>query len=325
MHQVENTNPAPDQVDQVPVRGGRASGLLRRTFIIALVLVSGGLITSSAVELFFRYRESVEAIWSLQRELARGAAFEIQQFVRDIEHTLWAATQTPDIVAAGLTEAERFQLDKLLKVTPAITTAVALDAPGALAQGVTLADGLSRKIYRTTPKMRPLCAPVGGQRSSARCTSGRRPSICAPGCPHRPFPGDVIGVLSAEVRLTYIREVIAQVAVGQAGHYAYVISGEGDLAIADHDLSLVLQKRHLKHLRRVQMALDATPGPFVAQPNLAGQQGLGGVCAHSQPGMGRARRTTGQRGLRAPVRLHTAHRPPPPFWPRHSGPGEFFD
>ena len=130
MRHVESTDPAPDQVEQVPVRRGRAGGLLRRTFIIALVLVSGWLITSSVVELFFRYRESVEGIWRLQREMARGAAFEIQQFVRDIERTLWAATQTPDIVAAGLTESERFQLDKLLKVTPAITTAVALDATG---------------------------------------------------------------------------------------------------------------------------------------------------------------------------------------------------
>ena len=103
MRQVEGTDPAPNQVDQTPVQRGRAGGLLRRTFIIALVLVSGGLITSSAVELFFQYRESVEAIWSLQREVARGVAFEIQQFVRDIEHTLRAATQTPDIVAAGLT------------------------------------------------------------------------------------------------------------------------------------------------------------------------------------------------------------------------------
>src|SRR5438093_2278773 len=60
MRQVEGTDPAPNQVDQTPVRRGRAGGLLRRTFIIALVLVSGGLITSSAVELFFRYRESVE-------------------------------------------------------------------------------------------------------------------------------------------------------------------------------------------------------------------------------------------------------------------------
>lgn len=130
MRQVGYTDPTPDHLDQAPLRRGRAGGLLRRTFIIAVVLVSGGLITSSAIELVFRYRESVEGIWSLQREVARGAAFEIQQFVRDIEHTLRAATQTPDILAAGLTEAYRFQLDKLLKVAPAITTAVALDATG---------------------------------------------------------------------------------------------------------------------------------------------------------------------------------------------------
>jgi len=104
MRQVEGTDPTPDQGDQTPVRPGRAGGLLRHTFLIALVLISGGLITSSAVELFFRYRESVEAIWSLQREVARGTAFEIQQFVRDIEHTLRAATQTPDLVAVGLTD-----------------------------------------------------------------------------------------------------------------------------------------------------------------------------------------------------------------------------
>ncbi len=84
--------------------GNRSGGrLLRRTFIIALVLVSGGLLTSGAVELFFRYRESVEGIWALQREMAQGAAFKIQQFVQDIEKTLRASTQTPDIVTAGLT------------------------------------------------------------------------------------------------------------------------------------------------------------------------------------------------------------------------------
>src|SRR5712691_7313374 len=109
------------------VGGGR---LLRRTFLIALVLVSGGLLTSGAVELFFRYRESVQGIWALQREMAQGAAFKIQQFVQDIEKTLRASTQTPDIVAAGLTEAYRFQLSKLLRVTPAITTVTVLDPNG---------------------------------------------------------------------------------------------------------------------------------------------------------------------------------------------------
>src|SRR6516165_9431393 len=111
--------------------GSRSGGrLLRRTFIIALVLVSGGLLTSGAVELLFRHRESVEGIWALQREMAQGAAFKIQRFVQDIEKTLRASTQTQDILTSGITEAYRFQLIKLLKVTPAITTATVLDANG---------------------------------------------------------------------------------------------------------------------------------------------------------------------------------------------------
>ena len=114
------------------VPSGRSSGgrLLRRTFIIAFLLASGGLITSGALELFFRYRESVEDIGTLQREMARGAAFKIQQFVQDIEKTLRASTQTPDIMASGLTEAYRFHLFKLLKGEPAITTVSVLDLDG---------------------------------------------------------------------------------------------------------------------------------------------------------------------------------------------------
>ena len=102
---------------------GSAGGsrLLRRTFLIAFILVSGGLMTSGAVELFFRYRESVERIGALQREMAQGVAFKIQQFVHDIEKTLRAATQTPEIVISGLTEAYRFQLTKLLREVPAAT------------------------------------------------------------------------------------------------------------------------------------------------------------------------------------------------------------
>src|SRR5512145_3373853 len=111
--------------------GGQSGGrLLRRTFLIAFLLVSGGLLTSGVVELLFRYRESVEAIGVLQHEMAQGAAFKIQQFVQDIEKTLRATTQTPEIVTSGLTDAYRFQLIKLLRVAPAVTTAIALDADG---------------------------------------------------------------------------------------------------------------------------------------------------------------------------------------------------
>ena len=184
-----------------------------------------------------------------------------------------AATQTPDLVAAGLTEAYRFQLDKLLKVVPAITSAVALDATGRERLKVSRRQIVQPEDLEDRSQDAAFVRARGGTVFFGPVYFGPEAEpYMHLAVPIEPFPGDIVGVLSAEVRLTYIRDVIAQVAVGQAG-YAYVVSAEGDL-IAHHDLSLVLQKRNLKHLRQVQMALDGTPGPFVAQPNLAGQQVL---------------------------------------------------
>src|SRR2546425_5254654 len=233
------------------VSGGR---LLRRTFIIALVLVSGGLLTSGAVELFFRYRESVEGIWALQREMAQGAAFKIQQFVQDIEKTMRASTQTPDIVAAGLTEAYRFHLSKLLKVTPAITTATVLGANGRelikesrveMTQPEELGERSSDEAFVQARGGTPFFSPVYFVRQSE--------PYMRIAVPIEPFAGEVIGVLIAEVNLKYIWEVISQIKVGQTG-CAYVVSREGDL-IAHPDISLVLQKRNLRNLGQVQAAL----------------------------------------------------------------------
>jgi hypothetical protein len=233
--------------------------------------VSGGLLTSGAVELFFRYRESVEGIWALQREMAQEAAFKIQQFVQDIEKTMRASTQTPDIVTAGLTEAYRFQLIKLLKVTPAITTATVLDANGhellresrvELTQSEEPRDHSSDEAFVQAHNGMPFFSAVYFVRQSE--------PYMRIAVPIEPFAGEVIGVLIAEVNLKYIWEVISQIKVGQTG-YAYVVSREGDL-IAHPDISLVLQKQNLKNLGQIQAALARAAGPFAAQPNLAGQK-----------------------------------------------------
>ena len=79
------------------------------------------------------------------------------------------------------------------------------------------------------------------------------------------FVGAVEGVLLAEVNLRYIRDVVADIRVGESG-YAYVVSQEGDL-IAHPDLSLVLQKRNLDELDQVRAALAG-----------ALADGLNGVC-----------------------------------------------
>ncbi len=248
--------------------GGR---LLRHTFLIALLLVSSGLIASSAVELVFRYRESIEGIGTLQREMAQGAAFKIQQFVQDIEKTMRAATQTPEIVTGGLTSAYRFQLLKLLRVAPAITTVIAVDADGReqlkvsrvqMVRPEDMADRTTDETFVQARKGTSFFSPVYFVRQS-------EPHMRI-GVPIERFAGDIVGVLLAEVNLKYIWEVISQIKVGETG-YAYVVSRDGDL-VAHPDISLVLQKRNLKELGQVQAALAGAPGPFTAQPNLAGQK-----------------------------------------------------
>src|SRR6266849_5142212 len=104
--------------------------LLRRTFLVAFLLLSGGLLSSSAVELVFRYRESVEGLRAVQQEMAHSAAVQVQQFIAEIHQRLRAATRTPDTLTAGLTEAYRFELLKLLHEAPAIAHAVVLDTTG---------------------------------------------------------------------------------------------------------------------------------------------------------------------------------------------------
>ena len=86
--------------------------------------------------------------------------------------------------------------------------------------------------------------------------------------PIEPSAGEVIGVLSAEVSLKYIWDVIANIRVGQTG-YAYVVSPQGDL-IAHPDISLALRKQNLNHLDHVRAILAGAAAPAQHQ-NLQGE------------------------------------------------------
>ena len=247
--------------------------LLRRTLVVAVVLVSGGLLTSGALELFFRYRESVAAIETLQAEMARGAAAKIQQFVGDIERTMRATAQGRDVVAGGLTEAYRFELIKLLKTAPAITEAAAVDESGRERLRVSrvrpilpadLTDRSRDPAYLGTKAGKSFIGPVYFVRES-------EPYMTV-AVPMEPMAGEIVGALIAEVNLTYVRDVVSDIAVGKAG-YAYVVSPTGDL-IAHPDLSFVLEKRNMRELGQVRAALAGRPGVLPPEPSLTGQRVL---------------------------------------------------
>jgi signal transduction histidine kinase len=257
--------------DHTAASSGRGGRLLRRTFVIALILVSGGLITSGAIELFLRYREGVQNIEVLQREFAHGAAFKIHHFVKEIEKTMRALAQTKDIMAPALSEAYRYQLLKVLNAVPSVTRVAALDGNGreqiellrlGIVQSEELKDRPSDQGFEQARRGESFYGPV--------YFVGQSEPYMRIAVPIEQFAGDIIGVLTAEVNLKYIWEVISGIKIGRTG-YAYVVSREGDL-LAHTDISLVLQRRNLKELSQVQAALAGAPVAFMPQLNLVGEK-----------------------------------------------------
>ena len=256
----------PDESSRRPGRGR----LVRRTFIIALILMSSGLIAGGSAELYLQYRETAKSIWLLQTEMAQGAAFKIDQFVQQIETIMLASTQTPDIISSGLTDDYEFQLLKLLKIVPAITTLAAVDDKGRERHKVSrikmvrpedLADRSADPEFKQALGGGTYFGPVYFVQESE--------PYALISVPIKRF-NKVIGVLIAEVNLKHIWNVVSAIRAGETG-YAYVVSSSGEL-IAHPDISLVLKGRNLIDLVQVQAALGGAQDPIGAQASFTGEK-----------------------------------------------------
>ena len=102
--------------------------LFRRYFALILALVSGALLVSSAIGLYFSYQENKAALASLQREKAVAAAARIESFIRQIETQLAFAALPQLGPPAG--EQRRLEFLKLLRLVPAVTDVAYIDAAG---------------------------------------------------------------------------------------------------------------------------------------------------------------------------------------------------
>src|SRR5437870_5614434 len=79
--------------------GGR---LVRDYFFFSAILISGGLITSGLMEIYFRYYENREHVALMQRDVAERAALRIEQFIEKIEDHMKAAGMSSDVASRGL-------------------------------------------------------------------------------------------------------------------------------------------------------------------------------------------------------------------------------
>jgi hypothetical protein len=233
----------------------RRAGLFQKYFAFIVLLVSGGLLASGAIGLYFSYQETRNSLVSLQREKALTASVRIEQFLRDIESQLgWTAL--PHVVPArDPMESRRLDFLKLLRQLPAVTEVSHLDGAGheqlmvsrlAMDRIGAGTDFSADPRFVEARKGRTWFGPVYFRKETEPYMA-----ISIPEARDRP------GVTVVDVNLKFIWDVVSRIRIGQKG-IAYVVDDRGYL-VAHPDISLVLRKVNLSELPQVKAALAAAP------------------------------------------------------------------
>jgi signal transduction histidine kinase/DNA-binding response OmpR family regulator len=247
----------------------RSRGKLFRKYLLVLLLLIGGLLTvSSAVDLYFSYRENQRALVKVEREKAFAAAETIERFIQEIEHHVRSTTRAiaddPSVaaprrrdaayretLASALAEQRELDFLRLLRNVPAITELRYIDVAGkeqirvsrlaldAIGSGADFAGDLA---YIGARSGNVYFSPVYFRHESEPFMTMAIPADAS-----------AFEVITAEVSLRAMWDVVSRIKVGSVG-FAYVVDAQGNL-IAHPDLRQVLKGRDLSALPQVRAAL----------------------------------------------------------------------
>ncbi len=227
-----------------PMRGR----LFRKYLLLILSLVSGALLASGALSLYFSYQENKAALAAVQQEKAVAAASRIEQYMRQIEQQL-AFASLPQLDAAEL-EVRRVEFLKLLRQAPEVTDVALIGPDGRERIAVSrlgmdaIGSGKDRSqepAFTKAQRGKPWFGPVYFRKETEPyMTIAIRASDGGP-------------VTVGDVNLKFIWDVVSRIKVGDKGK-AYVVDASGYL-VADPDIGLVLRKTDLSGLPHVKAAL----------------------------------------------------------------------
>jgi len=230
--------------------------------IVFAGLVSGALLTSGAIELYFSYYENREALVALQREKALGVAERIDAYIKEIERQISWTTQPQLGALAAAMYQRRVDYLRLLKQVLPITEISYLDAQGKEQLRVSRLKmdvvGSGDDYSREPEFLEAKAGKIYHGPVTFRKESEPYMTIAMAGS------GKDAGVTTAAVNLKFIWDVVSQIKIGKAGH-AFVVDGQGVL-VAHPDISLVLQKTTFAGLDQVKAALAAAPASPSGEP-----------------------------------------------------------
>ena len=241
---------APPQAVGPAPRRMRHGRLFQKYLLLILSLVTGALLVSGGVSIYFSYQEQKTAIGDLQHEKAIAAASRIEQYIRQIEQQLaYAALPQLD---AGDVELRRIEFLKLLRQVPEVTDISQLESEGReqvlvsrLGMDVMRSnrDRSDEPAFKLAKRGKPWVGPVYFRKETEpyMTIAVRSGSDTGP-------------VTIADVNLKFIWDVVSRIKIGDKGK-AYVVDRNGYL-VADPDIGLVLRKTNLSDLPHVKAALD---------------------------------------------------------------------
>jgi hypothetical protein len=97
----------------------RRQTLFRKYVAFFVILVSGGLVISGLLQLYFSYQENQTALLSIQSEKAAGASIRIEQFLQEIERQVGGAIEVGPPGSTMTSDQRRSDYLRLLRVAPA--------------------------------------------------------------------------------------------------------------------------------------------------------------------------------------------------------------
>jgi signal transduction histidine kinase len=223
--------------------------LFRKYFFSIIALVSGVMLLSGAISVYFSYQENKAALASLQFEKAVAAAARIEQFVKQIEQQLGFAA-LPQLGADGV-EQRRIEFLKLLRQVPAVTDIAQISPAG---QEILSVSRLSMDVAGSSKDRSRDPAFLGAKAGQTWFGPVYFRKETEPYMALALRSGGPAGAVTvAEVNLKFIWDVVTRIKIGVQGK-AYVVDGGGHL-VADPDIGLVLRKTDYSGLDHVKAAL----------------------------------------------------------------------
>ena len=214
--------------------------------------------------------------FELQSEIATLVAARIEAFVEQKIDRLRETALSLGLQPMGGRMQESIAL-QLLKKDPAIVAASVLNAGGVETIKVSPGQVFSPAKFADQSKTQKFAHAIRGESFIGPIhTAEKTEPYMTIALPLKDGAEKIVGVLSAEVNLTFLREVIGNIRFGAAG-YAYLTDGRGNL-IAHRDPSLVLKGTKVNQLHEVQEFLSnrnaADPTPTDESYGIAGERVL---------------------------------------------------